>query len=313
VIDLLFNNRFRARLLAKEIDAFNPDLIHIMETQHAGYLTDKAMSLANKKPKLALSIWGSDLFWFQRFPKHQSRIRRVLEGVDILVTECKRDQNLARELGYQGKFLELMPATGGLDTSRLRSIALLNRPSARKHIAVKGYSGFVGLGREALKVIEEIEDQIKDFSLTVYSAGLGTWWFSRKLRKSMGNRIHVARKHKLSNLEIEEMFLKSRVALGLSQSDGLPATVKEAMCTGAFPVQTVTSCAGEWFAADFGGILVAPHNISDASKAMLRAVSDDNLVDSAMVRNLEIADIKFSESTVRDMSRILYLDLEISE
>jgi hypothetical protein len=45
----------------------------------------------------------------------------------------------------------------------------------------------------------------------------------------------------------------------------------------------------------------------------LRAVSDDNLVDSAMVRNLEIADIKFSESTVRDMSRILYLDLEISE
>ena len=313
VIDLLFNNRFRARLLAKEIDAFNPDLIHIMETQHAGYLTDKALSLASKKPKLALSIWGSDLFWFQRFPKHQSRIRRVLEGVDILVTECKRDQNLARELGYQGKFLELMPATGGLDTSRLRSIALLNRPSARKHIAVKGYSGFVGLGREALKVIEEIEDQIKDFSLTVYSAGLGTWWFSRKLRKSMGNRIHVARKHKLSNLEIEEMFLKSRVALGLSQSDGLPATVKEAMCTGAFPVQTVTSCAGEWFAADFGGILVAPHNISDASKAMLRAVSDDNLVDSAMVRNLEIADIKFSESTVRDMSRILYLDLEISE
>jgi len=220
---------------------------------------------------------------------------------------------LARELGYQGKFLELMPATGGLDTSRLRSIALVNRPSARKHIAVKGYSGFVGLGREALKVIEEIEDQIKDFSLTVYSAGLGTLWFSRKLRKSMGNRIHVARKHKLSNLEIEAMFLKSRVALGLSQSDGLPATVKEAMCTGAFPVQTVTSCAGEWFAADFGGILVAPHNISDASKAMLRAVSDDNLVDSAMVRNLEIADIKFSESTVRDMSRILYLDLEISE
>ena len=73
--------------------------------------------------------------------------------------ECGRDHNLALDLGYQGKFLDVMPATGGLETSRLKQLALNNPPSQRKYIAVKGYSGFVGLGKDGLKVIEEIEDQ----------------------------------------------------------------------------------------------------------------------------------------------------------
>ena len=312
VADLLLNNRLRAVLLAKAIDAFKPDLIHVMETQHAGYLTDRALNSTTHKSKLALSIWGSDLFWFQRFPKDQRRIRSVLKRVDLLIMECKRDQDLALELGYQGKFLDLMPATGGLDTNRLKELALIEPPSRRKHIAVKGYSGFVGLGRDALKVIEEIEDQIHDFSVIVYSAGLGTWWFSRKLRKSMGNRILVARKHTLSNSEIEQMFLRSRVAIGLSLSDGLPATVKEAMCAGAFPVQTNTSCAGEWFDADLGGFLVPPNDVSAASNALLRAIKDDQLVDAAMTRNLAISEYRFSEISVREMSRKIYLNQEIS-
>ncbi len=310
VLDLLLDNRIRARLLAKLITAFDPDLIHVMETQHSGYLTDRALSAISRKPKLVLSIWGSDLFWFQQFPKHQRKIRSVLKRVDLLVMECRRDQNLALNLGYQGKFLDVMPATGGLETSRLKQLALNNPPSRRKQIAVKGYSGFVGLGRDGLKVIEEIEDQIKDFSVMVYSAGLRTWWLSRRLRKSMGKRIVVARKHTLSNSEIEQMFLRSRVAIGLSLSDGLPATVKEAMCTGAFPVQTDTSCAGEWFDADFGGLLVPPNDVSAAAKAILRAINDDLLVDSAMNRNLNISEKRFSEINIVEMSRNIYLDPE---
>ncbi len=79
IADLLCANFFRAKLLAREINKFQPDVIHIMETQHAGYLTDRALKTVKSKPKVILSIWGSDLFWFQRFPKHQIKIRSVLE------------------------------------------------------------------------------------------------------------------------------------------------------------------------------------------------------------------------------------------
>ena len=50
ILDLLFNNFFRSKLLAREIKTFQPDIIHIMETQHSGYLANKAL----KKVELVL-------------------------------------------------------------------------------------------------------------------------------------------------------------------------------------------------------------------------------------------------------------------
>jgi glycosyltransferase involved in cell wall biosynthesis len=306
VADLFFANFFRAKLLANEINRFQPDAIHIMETQHAGYLTDRALNGVKVKPQVILSIWGSDLFWFQRFPKHRTRIKSVLNKVDLLVTECHRDREFALTLGFKGEFSESMPATGGMNTELLAKKARQIPAKERKWIAVKGYSGFVGQGKDAIKVISEIESQITDFSVMVYSAGLGTQWFARRLQKQMGTRLVIARKHKLSNAEIQEMFLKSRVALGLSLSDGLPATVKEAMCMGAFPVQTLTSCAGEWFKDGVSGILVEPNQIKNTAAVMMKVLRDDDLVESAVFDNLIKAEKLFSENVLKEKSKNLY-------
>lgn len=315
VADLLFANFFRAKLLAREINKFKPDAIHIMETQHAGYLTERALDTINVNPIVILSIWGSDLFWFQQFHKHLIKLKKVLAKVDLLVTECRRDQELAVSLGFKGNFFESMPATGGMNTELLREKAQEAPAKERKWIAVKGYSGFVGQGKDAIKVVSQIESEIKDFSVMVYSAGIGTLWQARKLKKKMGGRLVIARKHKLSNTEIQEMFLKSRAALGLSLSDGLPATVKEAMCMGAFPIQTSTSCAGEWFTNGEGGILVEPNQIRDTATTLLRVLRDDELVESAMIKNLNMSKQLFCESELsRNAKRLYSLKIEkISE
>ena len=306
VADLIFSNFFRAKLLAREIKNFKPDLIHVMETQHAGYLTDKALESINLKQKVILSIWGSDLYWFSQFSKHMVKLRSVLSKVDLLIMECRRDQELAISLGYAGSFYEFMPATGGMNTESLSKKARIVAPKDRKWIAVKGYSGFVGLGKDAVKVVAKIESQIEDFSVFVYSVGLGTWWNSRNLRKKMGARLVMARKHTLTNNQIEEMFLKSRVALGLSLSDGLPATVKETAFFGAFPIQTDTSCAGEWF-QDGISILLVPPDSTDALEAALRtALIDDDLVDSAAKLNFEIAGSLMNRAAVRSKISLLY-------
>ena len=306
IADLLFANFFRAKLLAREINKFKPNIIHIMETQHAGYLTDRALKTVKSKPKVILSIWGSDLFWFQRFPKHQNHIRSVLNKVDLLVMECRRDRELALALGFKGLFFESMPATGGMNTVLLAEKARHLPAKERKWIAVKGYSGFVGQGKDAIRVISEIEGQITDFSVMVYSAGLGTRWFARRLQKKMGARLVIARKHKLLNNEIQEMFLKSRAALGLSLSDGLPATVKEAMCMGAFPIQTSTSCAGEWFTNQVSGILVEPNQIVSTAATLLKVLRDDELVESALRDNLIKSEQLFSENVLKEKAKKLY-------
>ncbi len=306
IADLVFANFFRAKLLSREIKKFEPDVIHIMETQHAGYLTDRALKTVKFKPKIILSIWGSDLFWFQRFPKHHKKIGSVMNKVDLLVVECQRDRELALTFGFKGRFFESIPATGGLNTVLLAERARHLPAKERKWIAVKGYSGFVGQGKDAIRVISEIESQITDFSVMVYSAGLGTQWFARGLQKKMGVRLVIARKHKLSNNDIQEMFLKSRAALGLSLSDGLPATVKEAMCMGAFPIQTSTSCAGEWFTNQVSGILVEPNQIQSTAAALLKVLRDDKLVESAQEDNLMNAGQLFSENAVKEKAKKLY-------
>ena len=306
IADLVFANFFRANLLAREINKFRPDVIHIMETQHAGYLTDRALNKVKSKPRVILSIWGSDLFWFQKFVKHRTRIKSVLNKVDLLVMECHRDQEFALMLGFKGEFCESMPATGGMNTALLAQKARQAPAKERKWIAVKGYSGFVGQGKDAIKVISEIESQIADFSVMVYSAGLGTQWFARGLKKKMGDRLVIARKHKLSNNDIQEMFLKSRASLGLSLSDGLPATVKEAMCMGAFPVQTSTSCAGEWFTNGETGILVDPNQITNTAAALMKVLRDDDLVETALRENLIKSEQLFSENVLKEKAKKLY-------
>ena len=306
VIDLLFNNRFRARLLAKEIDAFNPDLIHIMETQHAGYLTDKALSLASKKPKLALSIWGSDLFWFQRFPKHQSRIRSVLEKVDAIFTECRRDEEISRELGYKGICIYGVPASGGFEYETNLSDDIYVAPSKRKIIAVKGYSGFVGQGTVAIKALERNSDVLKGYKIVVFSADWKTRIFSQFVKFRTGLVIEVRIKHSQSAEEMRKLFSDTRLVIGISKSDGLPATIKEAASFGAFPIQTNTSCAGEWL-KDGVSILLVPVDSPEALDLALRiALEDDNLVDSAARLNFEIAKSQIDRVAVRSKISPLY-------
>ena len=306
VADLLLNNRLRAVLLAKAIDAFKPDLIHVMETQHAGYLTDRALNSTTHKSKLALSIWGSDLFWFQRFPKHQRRIRSLLKKVGVLITECQRDEDLARDLGFNGTCIYGVPASGGFDYQEFMSAEHNLPPSKRKIIAIKGYSGFVGLGPAAIKALGRTSDLASDYKTVVFSANWKTWFVARIVKFRTGLEIEVRMKHSQSSEQMRSLFSASRVVMGVSKSDGLPATIKEAAFFGAFPVQTNTSCAGEWFKEGVS-ILLVPADSPDALELALRAaLTDDNLVDSAAILNFEIARTMMDRFAVRSKISLLY-------
>ena len=306
VADLMLNNRLRAVLLAKAIDAFKPDLIHVMETQHAGYLTDRALNSTTHKSKLALSIWGSDLFWFQRFPKHQRRIRSLLKKVGVLITECQRDEDLARDLGFNGTCIYGVPASGGFDYQEFMSAEHNLPPSKRKIIAIKGYSGFVGLGPAAIKVLGRTSDLASDYKTVVFSANWKTWFVARIVKFRTGLEIEVRMKHSQSSEQMRSLFSASRVVMGVSKSDGLPATIKEAAFFGAFPVQTNTSCAGEWFKEGVS-ILLVPADSPDALELALRtALTDDNLVNSAAILNFEIARTMMDRFAVRSKISLLY-------
>ena len=292
IADLLCANFFRAKLLAREINKFQPDVIHIMETQHAGYLTDRALKTVKSKPKVILSIWGSDLFWFQRFPKHRQKMSLLFPRVNILISECERDEALATKMGFVGDCVYGIPASGGVDLKLFNDSRRQVLPSKRKTIAIKGYSGFVGLGPLAVRSLVPLVNELKNYEIVVYSCSYRTAQIAKRLRKQSDLNIQIKLKHSMTTKQMEDLFLSARVVVGVSLSDGLPATVKEAICTGAFPVQTNTSCAGEWLKDGFSVLLVPPNNIGALSAAILRALNDDQLVDNASEANQNIARLR---------------------
>ena len=306
VFDLVFNHFFRAKLLATEINSFQPDFVHVMETQHSGYLTDRALARVRKKPKIVLSIWGSDLFWFQRFTSHKSRIESILKKVDYLITECHRDEELAKSLGFLGSCIYGVPASGGFSLKEADVTESYVAPSLRKTIAIKGYSGFVGLGPMALKTLKRVSHLLSDYSIVVFSANWKTRLIAQIVRLQTGLQIEIRMKHSQTPAEMRSLFLSSRIVIGVSKSDGLPATIKEAAFFGAFPVQTDTSCAGEWFENGVSILLVSADSSESLEQALIRSLKDDRLVDTAARINFEIAKSRMNAESVRSKISALY-------
>ena len=299
VLDLLFKNFFRSKLLAREIKTFQPDIVHIMETQHSGYLAYKALKKSQTNSRIILSIWGSDLFWFQKFKRHKKKLTRLLSLVHLLITECHRDEELARKFGFMGQCLHGVPASGGFDHKDFSKFLPDNPPSKRRTISIKGYSGFVGLGPTAIRGLKSISSYVKNYEIVIYSASPYSKLVARRVKLATGLEIKVYLKHSLTPIQMQDLFLRSRVVLGMSKSDGLPATIKEAMFTGAFPVQTGTSCTSEWLKNGISTLLISPTSTLDFEEAMQRAIEDNELVDTAAQINSKIAKTRMDRVVVR--------------
>jgi glycosyltransferase involved in cell wall biosynthesis len=65
--------------------------------------------------------------------------------------------------------------------------------------------------------------------------------------KDTGLDITAHAKDSLSHQQVLELFAKSKIYVGLSESDGISTSMLEAMAMGAIPVQTSTACCDEWF------------------------------------------------------------------
>jgi hypothetical protein len=278
VLDKFANNFFRGSLLKAAIRSFQPSLVHSLELQNAGYVTLRALSKGKPKDlKLLVTNWGSDIFWFQRFPKHKAKLEKLLQLADVYSAECERDVVLARNLGFTGHAMPVIPNAGGFSEADLAIPRLV--PSERKTIALKGYQGWVGRAKVSLEAVREMSEELRGYKIIVYSANRSVLRLAKQVSKQTGLEIKAFGKGAMSHKQVLEMFAKSKIYVGLSESDGISTSMLEAMAMGAIPVQTSTACCDEWF-GDSG---VAVHEITvpavkDAIREGLKLAEDPAIV-----------------------------------
>ena len=309
LLDMVLKNRLRSYFLNRQMSKIKSEIefIHAHEIQHAGYLILKTIKNWAVKPKVVVSVWGSDLYWFQQFEKHAKNITQLMQVTDQLICECARDIPIAESFGYAGNRVVVMPVSGGLDTGTIH--VELRPPSLRNIILVKGYTGFVGRADLALESIERIASDLSNFEIVVYSSDLKSRRIARRVKKNSGLIIQTHRRKALTQVEMLNLFQSSRIYIGISESDGLSVSTLEAMASGCFPIHTSTSCATEILENGHGGLIVNLTDIHQLDSSILRASRDNSLVDSAALANVNQIYKSLNVETVQTQAQKLYQSL----
>ena len=275
----------RLNKLTRALEASSYDVVHLIEFQHAGYLYLDLKFDKKPKWKTILTNLGSDIYYFSQYPEHREKITQLLRTVDAYSAECARDYKLARDFGFVGAELPLVPNAGGFPNEifEIIKVPILER----KEIFLKGYGGQFGLPDIMFAVSEKILLEYPTYIINIVSVTPDLLSRVMFLQKKYPKRVkYWTTRRPIPHERVLEILGRSIIYFGFSKSDGISTTFLESLIMGCYPIQTSTSCANEWVSKGFIASSVEA-NISDLSpiidsvlrhKLDLDKVSKNNLL-----------------------------------
>ena len=304
LLDIPFRNALRSRLLRSLINQTSFDLIHVLEIQHAGYLL-LGTKLTTTLPKVFVTNWGSDIYWFEQFPKHKAKIIQLLQIASHYSAECQRDIEIVGRLGYTGATMPVIPNSGGINLQEIPKH--LPPPSQRKKIMIKGYTGFVGRALLSIKACELVAEHLHDYEVVIYSASFKARIRALKLRHIHKVQVTIVKKRTPHHRMIQ-LFSEARIYIGISLSDGISTSLLEAMAVGCYPIQTDTSCASEWL-PNKSFQTISDISINSISAALKRALTHDSEVDTIALSNMATIEARADSLKIEKIAHDFYLTI----
>lgn len=298
-----------AEALAKTIEAVQPDIIHALELQHAGYLVLEAKRLLKTAlPPLIITNWGSDIYLFGQLDAHREKIIDLLRTADYYTCECERDVMLARSLGFVGKVLPVMPNGGGFHLEKLTQLGATIPPSQRRLIILKGYQNWSGRALFALRALELCAERLAGYEVLIYLADKDVQIAAELFAKRTGVTVDCMAWS--PHDAMMQKFGAARLYIGVNISDGVSTSMLEALVMGAFPIQANTACADEWLQHGQNGMLVHPEDVEGIAAALRVALADDALVDGAAVQNRKLAQERLDYTRLKAVAVSFYTTVD---
>jgi Glycosyl transferase 4-like/Glycosyl transferases group 1 len=300
---------FKIKQLIKVIRRVNPNLVHSLEIQAAGYLMlDARKQFQGAFPPWLVTNWGSDILLFGRLQQNKAKISDVLENCDYYSCECERDIHLARQFGFKGEAMPVFPNTGGFDLVGLKNERGWIATSSRKVILLKGYQHWAGRALVGLRALERCADFLDGYEICIYSANSDVALAAELFTEAHGIPTRIIPLN-TSHSDMLSLHAKARISIGLSISDGISTSLLEAIVMGSFPIQSCTACVNEWIEHGVSGMIVPPEDPDIIEMCIRTALTDDKLVDQAAEMNWQVAEKRLGGSMIKDMAVNMYKNI----
>lgn len=281
----LIENR-TSKSFEKVLNSVKPDVVHSFVLQ-VSCLPILSVMRKQHNVKWVYSSWGSDLYNRKGKPNYESNLKKVLSSVNYLITDCKRDYDIALKYGFEGEYLGVLPGGGGYDF--LQSDKYIITPASDRHtILLKGYQGKIGRCIQVLKAIQQLKNELKNYKVIVFGADRQVLDYASKTKiEDIINISIYSRKKFLPHIEVMKLMGESIIYIGNSNSDGMPNTLLEAVVMGAFPIQSNPGrVTEEVITHGENGFLIEDCEDSDSIKELiLKALSNSKLIDKAFIIN----------------------------
>lgn len=278
----------KGRRLRRLVSTANPDLIHALRIPFEGMV---AAAACPPGVPLAVSIWGNDLtLQAPANPLIARATRRVLARTELLFADCQRDLDLAKTWGFGSMIPPLVLAGGGgIDMTRYGESAFGREPSSdgqesdhRIIVNARGLRQYVRndtlLG--ALSILApEIDPRVR---IVFVDASDDKNLCAEIAQHPLADKIIVTGRR--SPAEMADLFRRAEVSVSITDHDGTPNSLLEAMAAGALPVCGDIPAIREWIEHGRNGFLAAPDNSPDVASALRIAMNLSAADRKAIVR-----------------------------
>ena len=293
--------------LERIVRKINPDLVHALRIPFEGML---ACELPGRYP-LMVSIWGNDLTLHAEGSFLMRKLtRRTLQRANALAADAGRDLRLAKEWGYDPRKPVLeVPGNGGIPFTDIRLIA--ERPvywlPADHHIVInpRGFRPGSVRNDTFFKSIPLILSRVPNTVFicpSMENQPEALEWI-QKLQIPTRNIVLLPT---LKQEDLWPLFNKAEVTCTVSQHDGTPNSLLEAMSIGCFPVAGDIESMREWITPGVNGMLVDPDNEKQMAEAVITALQNPDLRSQAAEINQSLILKRAERSAVSAAVGIFY-------
>ena len=294
--------RFHLKHLIKVIDQLKPDLLHALRIPFEGMF---ATYTAQRIPVI-VSIWGNDLTLHANGSIFMhAHTRRTLQTCAGLIADADRDIELARQWGLpDGLPTIVLPGAGGIPIHLFSSSSasiddLLNSPLLDDTPVILNPRGFrTGSVRndvffQAIPIVAAEIPNAMFLCPAMADEPEAMDWVKR-----LGIQAHVQLLPKVAHERMRDMYKRAQITVSISEHDGTPNSLLEAMASGSFPIVGNIASVQEWITHDQNGLLVDPSDPEELARALITALRDRASRDHASERNFDIISARAEQTKV---------------